>query len=262
MSPRQTTGVSRLRRLERASHIPLYLQIEQDLADLIRSGKLKPYAQVPSEAELADRYEVSRMTGRKALDGLVHQGALFRKAGKGTFVAPPAISHRFSTALSFSAAMDELGLQHSTRVLNAELIPASPAVAEALAVSPSTPVAYVRRLRLVEQEPAALHSAFLPERFATILIEDLEQSLTSVMDNVGARLVTTRDTVSAVNADREEAALLGIARGTALVRQEGVGFSSVGARLRYTDGLFRADRFRFRVGDGEGSSDLQPELVS
>jgi GntR family transcriptional regulator len=247
-------------RLERGSHIPLYLQIEQDLAEMIHTGELKPYAQVPSEAELSTRYQVSRMTGRKALDRLVHQGELFRQVGKGTFVAPPKISHRFSTALSFSAAMDALGLDHGTKVLDAELIPASPEVADALGLAPSSPVVYIRRLRLVEDEPAALHLAYLPARFEAILSENLERSLTMSMIKVGARLVTTRDTVSAVNANSEEAALLDVPRGAALIRQEGVGFSSAGEALRYTEGLFRADRFRFRVGDTNGSSELKPEL--
>jgi GntR family transcriptional regulator len=63
----------------RESPIPLYIQIEQELRGLVESGGLGPLAQVPSEAELSDRFGVSRMTARKALDRLVGDGILFRQ---------------------------------------------------------------------------------------------------------------------------------------------------------------------------------------
>ena len=104
----------------RASPVPLYIQIDEELRGQIESGELGPLAQVPSETDLADHFSVSRMTARKALDRLVADGMLFRQPGKGTFVAPTKIAHGASQGLSFSAAMAAQGLSCETRVLEAE----------------------------------------------------------------------------------------------------------------------------------------------
>jgi GntR family transcriptional regulator len=243
----------------RVSHIPLYLQIEQELLGWIASGELKPYAQVLSEPELAHRFGVSRMTARKALDRLASEGIIFRQPGKGTFVAPPKISHGFSTQTSFSAAMDELGLRHSTKVLEASINPAPAVVAGALRVPSGTPTIFIRRLRVVDSEPAALHSTYLPARFARILEEDLTGSLSQLFKKIGAPIVSARDYLESVAATGDEARLLHVPRGSPILRLEGVGLSASGVPLRYTDGLYRGDRFRFAINRGD--SDLDSRLM-
>jgi len=244
----------------RSSPVPLYLQIEEDLRSRIRAGELRPLDQVQSEIELAESFGVSRMTARKSLDRLVGEGLLFRRPGKGTFVAPEKIAHSASTRLSFSAGMSSLGLRMATRVLDAGLTPAPDAIATALRLPRGTGVAYVRRLRAVEGEPAAIHLAYLPPRLAGVLDEDLEGSLNELMIRAGARVSHARDTIEAVSATGEEAKLLGVRKGSALVRIEGVGLSASLEPLRYSEALYRGDRFRFGLaGEGE-AADLRVEV--
>jgi GntR family transcriptional regulator len=199
------------------------------------------------------------MTARKALDRLVGEGILFRQPGKGTFVAVPKIAHALSTRFSFSAAMDMLGLRHETRVLEAGIVPASGPVSDELAVPKSAPVVFTERLRIVEGEPAALHTAYLPGRYAKILEDDLTKSLLELMERVGARLAGVRDTVEAVPATGDEAEVLGVRPGTPLLRQTGIGFSESQQPLRYTEALYRGDRFRFNLGKSDEAA-FQPEL--
>jgi GntR family transcriptional regulator len=245
--------------LPRESHIPLYVQIEQEILASISSGKLKAYEKVLSEPELAERFGVSRMTARKALDRLASEGIIFRQPGKGTFVAPPKISHGFTTQTSFSATMDELGLRHTTRVIEASLNPAPAAVAAALHIAPGTATILIERLRLVDDEPAALHSTYLPARFARVLEEDLTTSLTALFRKIGAPIVAAHDAIEAVTATGDEAGLLGTKRGAPLLRLVGIGLSAGGDPLRYTDAYYRGDRFRFEL-DRQGS-DLESKLV-
>jgi GntR family transcriptional regulator len=68
------------------SAIPLYYQIEQDLASLIASGTLSPGSQLPSEEELVQKYGVSRTTVRKAVQELERLGLIEIRRGRGTFV--------------------------------------------------------------------------------------------------------------------------------------------------------------------------------
>ena len=243
------------------TRVPRYIQIEEELRGIIAAQELEPYQQVPSEAELCKRFDVSRMTARKALDRLVGDGVLFRRPGKGTFVAPPKIAHGPSQQLSFSAAMRALGLRHSTRVLAAGMVPAPSNIALALNLPLGSPAVFVRRLRLVENTPAAIHMAYLPPRFAPLLDTDLTGSLYDLMAALGARVEQARDTVEAVAASREDAVVLKVPAGSPLIFIQGVAYSASLEPLRYSEALYRGNRFRFGV-DTTRPADLQMEIKS
>ncbi len=245
--------------VQRASPIPLYIQIEEELRNAIRSGTLKSLDQVDSESELSERFSVSRMTARKALDRLVGDGLLFRQPGKGTFVAPPKIDHGPSQQLSFSAAMAALGLRHETRVLDSGIAVPPERIGQALGLAPDSPTVFLRRLRSVDGQPAAIHIAYLPARYAGILDGDLSGSLTDLMGSVGARVAEARDSIEAVLATGEDARLLGVHSGSPLILISGVAYSSSLAPMRYTEALYRGDRFRFTV-DSTRPPDLRIEL--
>ena len=172
---------------------------------------------------------------------------LFRRQGKGTFVAPAKIGHDISTKLSFSAAMQNLDLRHETTVLDAGLWPAPRNIGPTLGETEGSSVVFLRRLRSVEGEPAAVHLAYVPARFAEILDGDLTASLTDLMAGVGARVARSQDTAEAVPAADEDARLLDVSPGAPLIRIEGVAFSADQQPLRYTEALYRGDRFRFSV---------------
>jgi GntR family transcriptional regulator len=247
--------------VERASHVPLYRQIEQELLSLIRAGKLQTLAQIPSEFDLCGRYGVSRMTARKALDRLVSDGILFRQPGKGTFVAPPKIPHRASTQLSFSAAIEALGLRVETKVLEAALVPAGATAAGALNVPEGALIVFIRRLRVIEAQPAAIHTAYLPSRFEDLLRQDLTRSLTQLAAEIVAPLAHSQDTIEVVSAGHHDASLLDVPPDSPLIRHQGIGFSVTSEPLRYTEGLYRSDRFRFTI-DTVRPADLKPELIA
>jgi GntR family transcriptional regulator len=240
------------------SPIPLYLQIEEELRGLIQSGELGPLARVPSEAELSASFKVSRMTARKALDRLVADGLMFRRAGKGTFVAQPKIAHGPSQLLSWSAAMNAQGVRHSTQVLDAGIVPAPTNIAGDLGLTPGVQVVLVRRLRLIEDQPAAIHMSYVPIRYASILQGDLTGSLTDLMIAAGARVAYTNDLIESVVARGDTARLLQVPSGAALVFISGVAYSENMEPLRHSEALYRGDRFRFRV-DTTGTKDLRME---
>lgn len=243
----------------RESPIPLYIQIEEELRGSIRSGELEPMTQVPSEAELSDRFRVSRMTARKALDRLVGDGLIFRQPGKGTFVAPPKIAHGPSLALSFSAAMRAQGMAVETRVLEAGLVRAPSNIAAALALPNEGAVVFMRRLRFVRGVPSALHVSYLPARYSLLLEADLTGSLSDLMAGVGARVESTRDTIEAVIARGDEARVLSVAVGSPFILIQGVAYSATLEPLRYTEALYRGDQWRFMLDTTRPAGDFRPE---
>lgn len=243
----------------RASPVPLYIQIQEELRGLIESGDLGSMSQVPSEFELAGRFEVSRMTARKALDRLVADGMLFRQPGKGTFVAPPKIVHGASQGLSFSAAMRGQGLQCSTRVLEAGLVKAPSNVARALAVSPGAQSVFMRRLRYIENVPVAIHISYLPGRLSALLDADLTGSLSELMVSVGVGVERAEDTVEAVSAASEEAQLLQLPAGAPLIFIRGVAYSGANEPVRYSESLYPGKRWSFGLS-ATRQADLRPEF--
>ena len=91
--------------IKKDSHIPIYYQIETEIKKLAETKDLKPGDLIPSEREFAEKYEVSRMTVRQAINNLVNEGILIRQRGKGTFIAEPKIEQPLQGLTSFSEDM-------------------------------------------------------------------------------------------------------------------------------------------------------------
>ena len=80
-------------KVDRSSPLPLHYQLKQHLLEKIESGEWKPNDLIPSEQEMQTSFGLSRITVRQALSDLVYEGLLIRERGRGTFVAPPKMTH-------------------------------------------------------------------------------------------------------------------------------------------------------------------------
>ena len=83
-----------MRTFDKDVPVPLYYQLKEIIREDIERGRLSPGRSIPSERELVDRYNISRMTVRQAISELVVEGYLYRQRGKGTFVAEPKIKQK------------------------------------------------------------------------------------------------------------------------------------------------------------------------
>src|SRR5438067_5656641 len=143
--------------------IPLYHQLKEIFEDRIASDEWAPGQLIPNELVLCQQYGVSRGPVRQALDRLVQEGRLSRKQGKGTFVLPPKLESELGGFYSFTTLIEQKGLQHTSRTLAFERLPALGSPARLLDLAPSTPVYKIRRLRLANDEPLILETLFVPE---------------------------------------------------------------------------------------------------
>ena len=162
---------------------PLYAQIKKILFERIQSAEWQPGVCIPTEAELCQSFNVSRITVRRALSELVAEGYLERISGRGTFVTQPPINQSLKQLTSFTQDMQGRGQRPGGRVLDIESILAEPDVASRLNISPTENVILLRRLRLANDEPVAVETACLPARyFDGLQTENLEgQSLYKIM---------------------------------------------------------------------------------
>jgi GntR family transcriptional regulator len=233
------------RKLSRRS--PKGEQLRAILEDLIDA--LKPGDPLPSERELADRYDVARMTARAEITALAAEGRVARVQGRGTFVAEARVAQAAALS-SFTEDMKARGLTPGSRVLGQGAEPADDLVARRLGLAPGTPVVRVRRVRTADGEPMALEEAFLPAaRFGALAEDDLEgASLFDVLETrFGARFPVADQQVVAVEIVGEDANLLRVAPGRAGLKFHTTLLDQDDAPLAYAWSLFRGDRYEIRL---------------
>lgn len=244
--------------IDKSISTPLFQQIEDWIKEQIETGVLKPGDQIPSELEMVDRFLISRMTVRRAIERLAVSGVLYRIPGKGTFVAEEKTPYTPATVSSFSTTMRSLGFDVGTKVLQLDTINASKDIARDLRIEPGEQVIRLKRLRYVNQVPAAMHLSFiLFPKFSGLLQEDLtREPLSMVMDRVsGLRIIKSEDYVEATLARKEEADMLDVVEDAPLLLVRGIAFVEGEIPVRTTKAVYRGDRFRFYLG-----SDRRPSL--
>jgi GntR family transcriptional regulator len=232
--------------IDRESKLPFYYQLSELLRSQIMTGVLAPGDMLPTENELIDRCQVSRATVRQALDLLVRDGLIYRRRGRGTFVAHPSIEQGISRIISFTEDMLQRGLRPGTEVLVRELIPASDDIAAALGIMPGDELAHLRRLRLADDEPLSIEDSYLVHRWCRgVLDEDYaSQPLRLTLERVyKVRLVRATQKIRATVATREQADRLGIRTGAALLFIERVSYSDQDIPIEFLQTYHRGDRY-------------------
>jgi GntR family transcriptional regulator len=255
---------SALRRLFRRldkSGPPAYAQIEDRLAEAIVGGDLGPGARLPPERTLAERFGVSRMTLRQALDSLEHRGLLLRTRGRkgGTFVAEPKIERDLTTVAGLTQQLLRQGHQAGARLLSATQGAAGRRTAEALAITPGDQVFEVIRVRLSDGEPIALERSLFPaSRFPGLLDLSLEGSLYELLERqYGERPTRAVERLEPVVADAREAEILRVTVGSPLMLVERIAYDEAGTPVEYARDLFRGDRTRVVVESSLPAARLQ-----
>jgi GntR family transcriptional regulator len=228
--------------------LPLYIQISQSLLAQINSGELAPEERLPSERDLSNRLQVSRMTIRAALRELDSKGLLIRRPGDGTYISKPKIERYADKLVPFTVSMKSRGYQIGTKLIFFEQRLADVSVAKDLQIPVSTPVYYCQRLRLINQEPVLLENCTVPTAiFPNFGEYDLEErSLYDIMESeYGVVPHHSEQSLEAVIATEFEAELLNVETGAPLMMERRLAFDQNNRPFEYGNDFYRGDRFRF-----------------
>ena len=140
---------------------PKHAQLRETLRAQIEA--MQPDQPIPSEHELCAQYDVSRITVRKALADLIHEGLLYTVQGKGTFVAARKFRIEWAHEMAgFHADMARRGLQVKVRVLEQAVVPAEQHVADELNLRLGDPVVKIVRLRFADEQPFDIATNYTP----------------------------------------------------------------------------------------------------
>ncbi|MEE6272803.1 GntR family transcriptional regulator [Georgenia sp. MJ206] len=233
-----------------------YVTVREYLRGLISDG-LPVGSSIPSERSLCERFGVSRMTVRQAVDALVVEGALERVQGRGTFVAQPKVDLQLRLT-PFEEEMRRRGKEPETRVLRAERVRPPADVAEALERTSVEEVYYLHRIRLADGRPMALEETWVP----TILAPDLfdegpPPNVFRALSERGLAPSWGEDTIEAVTVGPAEAEMLAVRPGAPGLRIARRTFSDDVA-VEYSRSIYRGDRYSLWVPVSAPSPTLLP----
>jgi GntR family transcriptional regulator len=246
MTYRQDVGAMTL---DRRSPVPLRYQLKEIFRSWISSGIFDSDKRFPSESELQERFQVSRMTIRLALSELVSEGFLVREQGRGSFVARPRVQDQLGRLTSFTEDMRLRELPTESQVLDFQVI-CDEEVGRRMEISEDEELVQLRRLRLVEGEPLAIQNAFIRHRFCPGIVEQglVEGSLYKTLEEgYGLRLGRAVQTVGAKPADEYEAKLLSLRVGQPVLVLERLAYLQNGEPLEYVRSAYRGDRYTVKV---------------
>lgn len=174
---------------------------------------------MPTEAQLAEDFSVSRNTVRQSLELLHSWNLVTRRQGSGTFVAPHGLSHAIGELKSLTDVMRERGMRPGNRDVACVRDATPPA--DAADFLRSSAVWRVSRLRTADDRPFCLMSSWLPDHLGSHLDHDrLERSgslYKTLADDHGVVFSEATEIIRAESATVEEAATLSILRGAALI---------------------------------------------
>lgn len=236
--------------LHREASNPLYLQLKDTLEDQIRAGVYQRHARLPSERELSERFGVSRMTARNALLALAHDGTVYTRIGKGTFVAGPRIDQQLQSLSGFSQEVRARGTRPSSRVLEARIAYPTGDAAAALGVNGGDQVIILGRLRLADGLPLALETAYLPCTLVPGLLNHdyAVESLYDVLENVyGLQLVLAEQRIEAGLASPRELELLQLVAPAAVLRMRRLTLTADRTPVEWVLSTYRGDRYSFHT---------------
>jgi GntR family transcriptional regulator len=248
--------------VHRHSPVPLHHQIKVAVLQGVEEGWLQPGEQLPRERELAEALGVSLAPVRQAMADLTKEGYVDRTRGKGTFVRDRKLVEKIQILGSFHDSVRRPGLEPTVKVLSSEFVSPSHEIAVALALR-GQQAWCLRRLALLDGEPLALLTAWLPPRYARGVMDlDLgEGSLYEALARVHGVEMTAADNVVEVDhAGLGDAELMGLAPGSPVLRVIGITRNQQDRPVEYSDVLYRPERFRFAIESRRPSpeSDSQP----
>lgn len=175
--------------LENDIAIPLYSQLKDRIISAINNDELKYGEKIPTEIEIMEQYNVSRITVRRAIEELVEEGYLIKKQGKGTFVIKNKIerkltySYKNTQPISFTKELELNNIIPSAQVIDLKIIDPIEEFNKMLNINLNDKLIYMKRLRLANNIPTAIEiNYFSYTYFEELLNKNLTGSLYKILE--------------------------------------------------------------------------------
>lgn len=233
------------KQLNSPSYQPLYEQIKLLITQSLIGGEWRPGEMIPSEFELAARFQVSQGTVRKSIDSLAAEHILIRRQGKGTFVA----THKAElTQLRFLRLTSASGNKEllENQFISCVKTKANGYVSKKLGIKTGASTIEVKRLLTFSGRPLIYDHIIVPATSFKGLngasVEESKGSMYSMYETqFGVRMIRAEECIKAVAADSEVSSALGLKEGYPLLSIERVSFTYGDKPMEWRLGLCLTD---------------------
>lgn len=229
--------------------VPLYSQLMDILINEIEN-EMEEDEKILSEREICDKYDVSRATVRQAIAELEKEGYLYKKHGKGTFVAAKKINQNLQGFYSFTEEMKKRGKVPTTKVLKFEIIPINHEIAKKMQLTHGEIVYKFSRLRMADGEPMMVETTYVPyNTFPGITKENLSsKALYDIFrDYFNQKVEYAEEEFLPILTNENEAKNLKVEVGSPSLRINRFAYNKFGKIIEYTVSIARGDKFRYTL---------------
>lgn len=233
--------------IDREDHQKLYLQLYEILKRKIESDEWPLGSQIPTEEDLCNSFNVSRATVRTAVLELVRQGYLKRQQGKGTFVFKNVVSEGLTMMTNFKELLFDEDVNFSTTVLARTVMMPIDDLDVRLDIPMDKHVIYIKRLRLIDNEPALIQESYIPYHICPLLLEENidQKSLFDLFEKeYGIKFTKVKTYLDIAHVSTEEARLLRLSEDSAAILLTQY-FYSGDTLVMYSRAVKRTDKHKF-----------------
>lgn len=234
--------------IDHKSSVPLHIQVENLLREMIKQPEYKNGKFLPNEVELAKKLGISRNTLRQATNRLTYEGLLIRKKGVGTVVADTRVNTRLNNWLSFSQEMKALGIQITNYEMKTSWEEADQVLADFFRIPLKKPVFKLERLRGGPERPFVYFISWFHPRVGLTGKEDFTKPLYEILEkNYATVAKLSKEEISAIAADDFLARKLQLKPGDPILKRKRFVYDPGSRPIEYNIGFYRADSFIYTV---------------
>ncbi|MBT1048646.1 GntR family transcriptional regulator [Streptococcus macedonicus] len=226
--------------------VPAYIRIHDAIKKEIDRGVWEIGQRLPSERDLADDYEVSRMTLRQAITLLVEEGILERRVGSGTYVASHRVQEKMRGTTSFTEIVRSQGKTPSSQLISYQRKLANEAEIQQLQLKATDTVVRMERVRFADNVPLVFEVASIPEKLIqSFNQEDITEHFFQTLTDNGYEIGKSQQTIYAKNASERVANYLKVPKNHAVLALTQVSYFTDGRPFEYVHSQYVGDRFEF-----------------
>jgi len=237
--------------IDRKKPIPYYYQIQQQIVDAIEKSEWNADEFIPSERELSDKFKVSRITTRKALDNLMIEGYIKKIKGKGAVVAKPRIEEQlFNRLIGTFQDLEDKGFDIKNEILSFEIIKAEKNIIKELNLNENEEVFRFERLRYIDKVPYHFSRTFISKKICPNFDPKflIDNSFIQVLENnYGLKIYKVKRILQANVATVEDSKLFKIKIGSPILTFFNTSFIKNGAAIEYALNKIRGDMSKFEI---------------
>lgn len=234
--------------VDHTSPIPLHLQVETIMRELIDSEEYQQGKLFPNEIDLAKRLGIARNTVRQAINTLVHEQLLIRKKGVGTKVAKNRITTKLNNWSSFTLEMHDKGVDFQNYEIKVSWTLADQDIADVFGIDTGTKILKLERLRGLEAGPIVYFVSYFHPRVGLTGNEDFSKPLYEMLErDYHTVVVLSKEEISATLADEQLATVLNTQPGDPILLRKRIVCDPGDRPVEYNIGYYRADRFTYSI---------------